>query len=383
MDTSETPVSPTTKIGSGSHDRVAGDDAQSQAMLWILEKKLKGVVSLLRDEAYQWWLTVKESTQPDRLTWDYFKTTYKGKYVGANYIDDKRREFLNLTQENHSVAKYEAKFLRLIRYARGMVATEYERCVKIAEEVKRAERQNREKGKNKRELEPSSSAMRPKKKVKPDGPVRVRVPIVSTRVALCGHYGRCHSGECWRTTRVCLRCGSTEHRVRDCLLSTDQMQASVTGTVQPPRVVQQPHRSRGQDRGGNGMDIGSTHSYVASIVSETLGIPVESTFSEVTVLVKHRVSLDCVTKRVVLKTEEDVEVVVIGEHSRNSSVKDIRILRDFPDVFLEELPGLPLSCEVEFEIELFSGIALVSIAPYRMAPKELTKLKALRTSTHF
>ncbi|XP_016676264.1 uncharacterized protein [Gossypium hirsutum] len=95
------------------------------------KQKLRGVVSLLCDEAYQWWLTVKEGTQPDCLTWDYFKTTFQGKYVGANYIDARKREFLNLTQRDHSMAEYEAEFLRLNRYARCMVATEYERCVRF------------------------------------------------------------------------------------------------------------------------------------------------------------------------------------------------------------------------------------------------------------
>ncbi|XP_052479553.1 uncharacterized protein LOC128034754 [Gossypium raimondii] len=62
--------------------------------------------------------------------------------------------------------------------------------------------------------------------------------------------------------------------------------------------------------------------------------------------------------------------------SGDSTVKDIRTVRDFPNVFLKELPGLPLNQEVEFGIELFFGTTLVSIAPYRMAPKELTELKA-------
>ncbi|KAA3484265.1 1-phosphatidylinositol-4,5-bisphosphate phosphodiesterase beta-2 [Gossypium australe] len=63
---------------------------------WTTEQKLKGVVSLLRDEAYQWWLTVQEGTQADRITWDFFKTVFQGKYVGASYVDVQRKEFLNL-----------------------------------------------------------------------------------------------------------------------------------------------------------------------------------------------------------------------------------------------------------------------------------------------
>ncbi|XP_016667519.1 uncharacterized protein [Gossypium hirsutum] len=127
----EEPVSPMDETG--SQDQVAGDDALSQAMLRILERvvrlgssnmerimddlgctldqKLKGTVSLLRDEAYQWWLTINEGTQADRLTWEVFKTTFQAKYVGASYVDACRREFLNLTQRVKTVAEYEVEFL--------------------------------------------------------------------------------------------------------------------------------------------------------------------------------------------------------------------------------------------------------------------------------
>ncbi|XP_017604134.2 uncharacterized protein LOC108450878 [Gossypium arboreum] len=105
-------------------------------------------------------------------------------------------------------------------------------------------------------------------------------------------------------------------------------------------------------------------------------------------LVKYRVSLDCTTKRVVLRTEKDTEEKFVWKgceaflayisvsDSRDSSVEDIGTVSDSLDVFPEELSGFPPSQEVEFEIELISGTALVSIAPYRVAPKEMTELKA-------
>ena len=49
----------------------------------------------------------------------------------ASYVDACRREFLNLTQGDRSLAEYEAKVLRLSCYARDMVVTEYERCVRF------------------------------------------------------------------------------------------------------------------------------------------------------------------------------------------------------------------------------------------------------------
>ncbi|XP_016679230.1 uncharacterized protein [Gossypium hirsutum] len=321
LDTSEKLVSPATETG--SHDRMALEDALSQAMLRILEKR--------------------------------------------------ERDFSALVEK-----------------------------AKIAEEVKRVERQNwdKERGNNKKDLEPSSSAMRPKRKVRSGGPVRVRAPIAPTRITLCGHCGRRHPGDCWRMTGACLRSGSTEHHVHECLLRADQVQA---------------------------VDIGSTHSYVACSVSKNLGISVESTSSEVTMLsplgqsvrvsklyrdvplevqgivfltdlmkllfrefdmilrmdwlVKHHNYLDnmisaLVAKKLVHKGCEAYLAYVSVFASGDFTVKDIRTMKDFSNVFPKELPSLPLNQKVEFGIQLLLGTASVSIAPYRMASKELMELKA-------
>ncbi|WVZ75658.1 hypothetical protein U9M48_023693 [Paspalum notatum var. saurae] len=58
-----------------------------------------------------------------------------------------------------------------------------------------------------------------------------------------------------------------------------------------------------------------------------------------------------------------------------TEIKKIPVVRDFPDVFPEELPGLPLDRDVEFRIELVPGTASISKRPYRMAPDELKELK--------
>ncbi|XP_028099027.1 uncharacterized protein LOC114298613 [Camellia sinensis] len=53
----------------------------------------------------------------------------------------------------------------------------------------------------------------------------------------------------------------------------------------------------------------------------------------------------------------------------------ILVVKEFPDVFPEELLGLPLDTEIEFAIELIPGTGPISKAPYRMAPAELKELK--------
>nr|GFB43753.1 putative reverse transcriptase domain-containing protein [Tanacetum cinerariifolium] len=57
------------------------------------------------------------------------------------------------------------------------------------------------------------------------------------------------------------------------------------------------------------------------------------------------------------------------------SIHDQPIVSEFPDVFPDELPGIPPIREVEFSIELIPGAEPISKAPYRMAPIELKELK--------
>nr|GEY43818.1 putative reverse transcriptase domain-containing protein [Tanacetum cinerariifolium] len=52
-------------------------------------------------------------------------------------------------------------------------------------------------------------------------------------------------------------------------------------------------------------------------------------------------------------------------------LKDVPTVRDFPEVFLEDLLGLPPARQVEFRIDLIPGAAPVARAPYRLAPSEM------------
>ena len=135
-------------------------------------------------------------------------------------------------------------------------------------------------------------------------------------------------------------------------------------------------------------------------------------------LSRHRAIVDCRMKRVTVRTPNDSEIIFISErpnHHSNvisatvarkmvqkgceaylayvidtvkarPSVSDIPTVSDLPDVFLEELPGLPPQREIEFAINVvpgatpasvtpLPGATPASVAPYRMAPLELKELK--------
>ncbi|GJV21733.1 putative reverse transcriptase domain-containing protein [Tanacetum coccineum] len=62
------------------------------------------------------------------------------------------------------------------------------------------------------------------------------------------------------------------------------------------------------------------------------------------------------------------------DKSERKQIKDVPIVRDFPEVFPEDLPGLPPARPVEFQIDLIPGAAPVARAPYRLAPSEMKEL---------
>ncbi|GJV34960.1 putative reverse transcriptase domain-containing protein [Tanacetum coccineum] len=62
------------------------------------------------------------------------------------------------------------------------------------------------------------------------------------------------------------------------------------------------------------------------------------------------------------------------DKSEKKRLEDVPIVRDFPKVFPEDLSGLPPTQQVEFQIDLIPGAALVVRAPYQLASSEIKEL---------
>ena len=66
---------------------------------------------------------------------------------------------------------------------------------------------------------------------------------------------------------------------------------------------------------------------------------------------------------------------MVDRRQKGTRLEDIPIVKEFPDVFPDDILGLPLDREIEFVIELVPRTEPISIPPYRMAPTELKELK--------
>ena len=71
------------------------------------DEKFDYAVSLLQGNAYDWWETVPNANvQPPILQWEDFLQEFRDNYMSEVYQDEKRKEFLNLKQNNMSIVDY-------------------------------------------------------------------------------------------------------------------------------------------------------------------------------------------------------------------------------------------------------------------------------------
>nr|XP_033508467.1 uncharacterized protein LOC117273401 [Nicotiana tomentosiformis] len=94
--------------------------------------KFKYAISLLQKDAYDWWISMPNAkVKPLVLTWDDF--VFRAKYVPPVYCDAKKKEFLNLRQGSMAIAEYQQNFIRLSRYAGGIIDGERDKCRRFEE----------------------------------------------------------------------------------------------------------------------------------------------------------------------------------------------------------------------------------------------------------
>ncbi|GJU29574.1 putative reverse transcriptase domain-containing protein, partial [Tanacetum coccineum] len=93
-------------------------------------------------------------------------------------------------------------------------------------------------------------------------------------------------------------------------------------------------------------------------------------------LADHHAVIVCAEKIVRIPYGDEVLIVQVTKKeienkSEEKRLEDVPTIWDFLEVFLEHLPGLPPTRQVEFQIDLVPGAAPVARAPYRLAPSEL------------
>ena len=101
-------------------------------------------------------------------------------------------------------------------------------------------------------------------------------------------------------------------------------------------------------------------------------------------LSKYEGNIDCARKSILLTTPEGKRIKYVSRHTRRRTQvnslsgvvqEEVPVMKDYPDVFPEELPGMPPDRDIEFLIELLPGTGPVSKRPYRMPANDLEEIK--------
>ncbi|XP_073049027.1 uncharacterized protein [Primulina eburnea] len=252
----------------------------------------------------------------------------------------------------------------------------------------------------------------------------------------CSTCGFKHSEECRRASGVCFGCGKAGHRIAECPTAANRPAGPNRGTgpntgAGPSKPKEDKPNARvfamTQEEADDATEVVSATPTSRAIETDEIYRDCEisinnQTFSAEFIqlimvdfdiilgmdwLERNNAVVDCKGKEVKLRTQNQEEVVFHGKSKGRKSLlsasqawkamksgeyiylamvseakeevelklEDIPVVRDFPDVFPEELAGTVPDREVEFEINLVPGATPISKEPYRMAPAELKELK--------
>ncbi|MQM12778.1 hypothetical protein Taro_045697 [Colocasia esculenta] len=208
-----------------------------------------------KERADVWWASLLRTRFEDGaidVAWDEFVRLFRAKFVPEHIQDRMEQEFLSLTQGSMTVLEYEARFFELSKYAPHIVTDERRKTKKFVMGLKPSLRTRlvafdhrtldealsvacRKEGEMEQYLEekkasqkrPAATFQRQDKK-KAVYPTQQRsVAVGSSQVPSvrspgvkkeCPHCGKTHGGtKCWMSTGKCLKCGSSDHKIKDCL----------------------------------------------------------------------------------------------------------------------------------------------------------------------
>uniref|UniRef100_A0A2N9FE66 Reverse transcriptase n=1 Tax=Fagus sylvatica TaxID=28930 RepID=A0A2N9FE66_FAGSY len=297
---------------------------------------------------------------------------------------------LELEQRDLTVGQYEAKFTELASYSEVV-----RQALAIEKDWEENQKQKNQQGgtwgnmpKGRREFEPKEGNKRAKKAE------LEKVPPLKM-VGPCGKCGKNHdTKDCRRVSGACFRCGKMGHLIKDCPMQAQQQQ-------EKPKVHGRVFAITQKDAQASQSIIQDQDLLVDSILLDIqdfdviLGMDWLSTYR-----------VDCYSKCVTFHIPNQFEIhfegireaslslisamrayrllrkgchsylaYVSNSKSELPELDKIRVVKEFPDVFPEDLPGLPPDQEIEFSIDLLPRTTPISKAPYRMATVELEELK--------
>ncbi|XP_025638796.1 uncharacterized protein [Arachis hypogaea] len=264
------------------------------------------------------------------ILWEVFQVAFYKKYFPESAREVKEMELIQMKQGSLSVANYTNKFEELCRFSRvcqGSPET-YEswKCIKYQRDLR----------------DSIMTAVAPMEiRVFSDlvNKARVVEEYAKTVAASKDTHGGGSSRGAWQIgIGGCFNCDLPGHIARDSTRGKNQIAL---------------------------YDTEASHSFISFDKVEELGLKVSELPFDMHVHTPHQT--------VMTSGEECQGYILLAANALGDgqNLDQIQVVKDFPEVFQEDIPKFPPQKEIEFTIELVPGARPVSIAPYRMAPIEL------------
>ncbi|GKB87242.1 putative reverse transcriptase domain-containing protein [Tanacetum coccineum] len=176
-----------------------------------------------------------------------------------------------------------------------------------------------------------------------------------------------------QTGVTCYECGRQGHYRSECPNLRNQNHGNKAGN----KIGNNKTKARAYAIGGGGANPDSnvvtevlfTLPFIAllDVIPSTLDISYAVELANGRISETNVILRGCMLGLLAKKTDDKLE---------EKRLEDVPIVQDFPEVISEDLPGLPPSRQVEFQINLVPGVAPVARSQYRLAPSEMQELSS-------
>ncbi|XP_073152622.1 uncharacterized protein [Henckelia pumila] len=404
-------------------DDIASDDDDEITDADIL----RCATYIFRDDVRVWWNGAKAALNLTTLTWNGFKDVFYGKYFTVSTRTRLAIDFLEIRQGNMSIVEYVKKFERgryfvpmisgdpaeeLKHFTEGLNAfirkdvrlsgaknykavdqamlSEKDRNDIIREShAKRSSYQNQEQQGNSSRKRPyqAPSQHRPyqQQQPRPQGQKQLALPIPKPAIAptACQKCGKLYLGQCMAGTGVCFLCKKPGHYRKDCPQSKEPLRGRVFAMahdqVDPnTTIVTVPNKSIS----GFSISLPSGAELSSDLIIRGCSVQMQSHELLADLIILNMSDFDMIFGMDWLsRYEATIDLgkawkllnkgcagflasVTCDQELPRPKLEDVEVVRYFPEVFPDDIAGLPPTREVEFGIELMPGTQPVSKAPY-------------------
>nr|GEU85218.1 reverse transcriptase domain-containing protein [Tanacetum cinerariifolium] len=378
------------------------------------QNKVAFATGTLTNDALSWWNAYAQPIgieQANRITWTELKRLLTNKYCPQIEIKKMEDEFYNMSVKGNDLKTYVKRFQELAILCPNMEAINIAQRLMdqvIKHNSIQGTNDHKQKFKDKKNISSNNNYRNNYQNIHNNDMKDSRQQqnrrqetfktYAATPTENRGYTGNCplchrctlhHIGPCTIRCRVCNKVG---HLTKNC-----RNKGPTTGSnLQPVSAISHACREKGHYRSqcsktninANGrtyMLRGKNAHKDPNVVTGTFLLnhrPTRTLFdsgadrSFVSISFASMLNISSIT----LDTTYNIEMAdgnlvfiaqVMEKKSDEKQLENIPVVREFPDVFPKELPGLPLVLQVEFQIDLIPRVAPVARAPYRLAPSEM------------